>query len=122
MKAAGHAVLQLCGTADAAQGRMVSAVGWQEEFYKSARWLHKREQILRRDKYLCTECRRYGRRDRDGLPVQAVTVHHIEPLELAPERKLDDKNLQSLCKACHNRKHPEKGTPPSRRRGNPRLP
>lgn len=94
----------------------------ETEFYKSAAWLRKRAKILRRDKYLCVECRRYNRRDKQGLPVAAVTVHHIVPFEIDPTRKLDETNLQSLCKACHNKKHPEKGSPPGLRRGNPRSP
>lgn len=97
-------------------------MAWEEEFYKSAAWLRKRAKILRRDKYLCAECRRYNRRDSRGLPIEAVTVHHIVPLEVDPSRRLDETNLQSLCKACHNRKHPEKGSPPGRRRGNPFSP
>lgn len=95
-------------------------MGWEAEFYNSTAWRRKREKILRRDGHLCVECKRYGRRDAKGLPVAAETVHHIIPLEIDPAKKLDNDNLQSLCMACHNRKHPEKGSPPGRRRGNPR--
>ena len=94
----------------------------ETEFYKSAAWLRKRAKILRRDKYLCVECRRYNRRGADGLPIAAYTVHHIVPLEIDPSKKLDDKNLRSLCRACHNKAHPEKGSPPGSRRGNTRAP
>lgn len=79
-----------------------------EEFYKSTRWLRKREKILRRDKYLCQECRRYHRRTTDGNPVLAELVHHIKPYELYPELGLRDDNLVSLCSSCHNKKHPER--------------
>lgn len=73
-----------------------------EKFYNSPRWRHRREQILRRDHYLCQECRKYGRRR------EATTVHHIQHLEDAPELALTPSNLVSLCTACHNKLHPEK--------------
>lgn len=71
--------------------------------YKSTRWKKKRAAILVRDRYLCQECKKYGRM-RD-----AVTVHHIEQVEDKPELAYVDSNLESLCQACHNKKHPEKG-------------
>ena len=80
----------------------------RDTFYDSAKWIHKREKILRRDKYLCVECRRYGRKDKNGEPVRAEIVHHIKPRETNPELSLIDSNLESLCTACHNKKHPER--------------
>ncbi|MGN1473687.1 MAG: HNH endonuclease [Eubacteriales bacterium] len=74
-----------------------------ESFYKSKRWKKKRLAILKRDGYMCIECRKYGRR-RD-----ATTVHHIKDLEHHPELAFVDSNLVSLCDACHNKMHPEKG-------------
>lgn len=71
-------------------------------FYGSAKWKHLRKKILRRDKYMCQRCKRYGRL------VEAVEVHHIEHLEDCPERAYDPTNLISLCKACHRKAHPEK--------------
>lgn len=68
-------------------------------FYKSSKWKKKRPAILRRDKYECRECRRYGK------AVQATTVHHVYPLELYPDRKLDSNNLISLCNGCHEGMH-----------------
>lgn len=73
------------------------------EFYHSGKWKKKRNSILRRDKYLCQECRKYGR-----LRV-ATCVHHIKHYEDYPELAFDNKNLESLCNQCHNKKHPEKG-------------
>jgi 5-methylcytosine-specific restriction endonuclease McrA len=73
------------------------------EFYKSKAWEKKRAAILRRDKYLCQECKKYGR------TTQAVTVHHIQHLEDRPDLALENTNLVSLCQKCHNKAHPEKG-------------
>ena len=71
--------------------------------YKSKRWKIKRLAILRRDKYLCQECKKYGKIR------QAVTVHHIKHADTHPELAYDNDNLESLCQGCHNKKHPEKG-------------
>lgn len=67
--------------------------------YKSTRWRRLRERVLRRDKYLCRENARYGRR------VEATTVHHIWPAELYPEYAWCEWNLISLSTAAHNAMH-----------------
>lgn len=72
-------------------------------FYQSPRWELKRRAILRRDGYMCQECKRYGRIR------QATTVHHIKHLDEHPELAYTDSNLVSLCANCHNKMHPEKG-------------
>ena len=69
------------------------------KFYKSSKWRKKRETILRRDNYLCQECKRYGK------TTPAQTVHHIYPLERHPELALVSANLVSLCNECHERMH-----------------
>ena len=58
---------------------------------------------MRRDRYLCQECLKFGRR------TEAVIVHHIKELEIYPELALIDSNLTSLCGKCHNKMHPKKG-------------
>jgi len=69
------------------------------KFYKSTAWKRKREKVLRRDEYLCRECRRYGK------TVPATTVHHIYPAEQYPQWRLESWNLVSLCTACANAMH-----------------
>lgn len=71
--------------------------------YKSTKWKKKRAAVLRRDKYLCQECKKYGRAK------AAITVHHVKHVDVHPELAYIDSNLQSLCQACHNKMHPEKG-------------
>ena len=41
--------------------------------------------------------------------VMADMVHHIKSREDHPELSLTLSNLESLCNACHNKEHPEKG-------------
>ena len=68
-------------------------------FYKRGKWKHKRERILRRDEYMCQECKRYGK------TTPASTVHHIIPIEARLELALVSANLISLCDSCHNSFH-----------------
>lgn len=68
-------------------------------FYKSKKWEHKRERILRRDEYECKECKRYGK------PTEAITVHHTHPLTEYPELALVSPNLISFCNKCHDSMH-----------------
>ena len=75
--------------------------GWKA-FYHTKEWRRKRAEILRRDHGQCQRCRAKGKY------TPAVTVHHIRHLKEAPELALTDRNLQSLCEACHNEVHPEK--------------
>ena len=57
------------------------------DIHKSMRWKKKREQILRRDKYLCQDCKRYGKR------VDATEVHHIKHVDEYPELAFQSSNL-----------------------------
>lgn len=82
---------------------IASRQGDRMDFLKSKQWQRKRAAILRRDKYQCRECRRYGRTR------EATTVHHIKHRDEFPELALVDSNLISLCDSCHNKFHPEKG-------------
>ena len=68
-------------------------------FYKTSAWKRKRQIILRRDKYMCMECKRYGR------TTEATTVHHIYPINVRADLKLKSENLISLCNACHEKMH-----------------
>ncbi|MNH78584.1 HNH endonuclease [compost metagenome] len=70
-----------------------------QQFYKSRKWKNKRERVLRRDEYLCQECKRYGK------ATPAATVHHCNPLEYYPELALVSWNLVSLCNPCHDTMH-----------------
>ena len=71
-------------------------------FYKSSLWLHKRNEILKRDNYECQMCKAKGRYHR------AECVHHIKHLRQYINLALEDRNLLSVCNSCHNVLHPEK--------------
>ena len=45
---------------------------------------------------LCAECARNGR------ATTATLVDHVIPIRLAPHRRLDHTNWQSLCTPCHS--------------------
>lgn len=97
-------------SSDALEGMHDMTVEEREEFYNSPKWRRKSKQILRRDKYQCQLCKRYGRL------VEAEIVHHKLELDEYPELALDDDNLVSVCKKCHNKLHPEKGNKTGRYR------
>ncbi|MBC2721827.1 HNH endonuclease [Desulfosporosinus sp.] len=72
-------------------------------FYKTTKWIHKREKILRRDEYMCRECKRYGK------TTAATTVHHIIPLAWCLSYRISlalmSINLISFCDSCHDKMH-----------------
>lgn len=68
-------------------------------FHKSKTWQAKRKVILARDKYMCRNCKRYGKR-RD-----ATTVHHVTPIDMDYSLRLHSGNLISLCNDCHEKMH-----------------
>lgn len=70
-----------------------------EGFYLTKKWKMKRKAILKRDEYKCRECSRFGKVE------EATTVHHVHPLKIRPELKLDERNLISLCEGCHEKMH-----------------
>ena len=80
-----------------------------ERYYRRTKHRQWREKVLRRDGYLCAECRKYGRRDREGNPVAATHAHHIRSVEEHPELRYVVSNGVSLCAACHNKLEPRVG-------------
>lgn len=79
-------------------------------FYHTRAWKQVRAAALARDRGMCCDCRdRYS----SGVgvrPNRATMVHHIIPVEERPDLALSLENLRSLCDACHNKNHPEKGS------------
>ena len=92
-------------------------------FYKSKEWVKLKESVLKAEHYECAECRKLGKVTRYDDGRLLSTVHHVMHVRDHPELALCRwyrdpesgelrKNLIPVCKACHNRLHPEK-----RRRG-----
>ena len=90
-----------------------------DPFYTSAAWRAVRQQALLRDHYICQKCLRKYEMDRIIRPRPATMVHHIKPRQQYPELELDLDNLESLCDACHNEEHPERGFSPQRKNAEP---
>lgn len=53
----------------------------------------------------CQDCRAHG------LYAPADEVHHMVPVEAAPERALDMGNLRCLCRSCHRLRHEHTESP-----------
>lgn len=93
-------------------------------FYKTPEWMRLKRSVLKAGHYECAECRKLGNitrwdLDKDGVKHQLSTVHHVMHVqdhpELALSRTYRDRvtgeekvNLIPVCKACHNKLHPEK--------------
>ena len=70
-----------------------------DDFYRSRRWAGIRRSALVRDRFVCQECARFGKR------IAADTVHHILPRIEFPEYQWTMWNLVSLCRDCHDAMH-----------------
>lgn len=92
------------------------------KFYKSKSWIELKEEVLKENHYECAECRRLGKItrydvDEDGNKKLISTVHHVQFVRKHPALALSKtynfggktyRNLIPVCKACHNKLHPEK--------------
>lgn len=91
-------------------------------FYKSKEWRSLKDKILKENHYECAECKKRGvitRYDVDdeGNKRLLSTVHHVQFVRKHPALALSRtytyagktyQNLIPVCKACHNKLHPEK--------------
>lgn len=76
--------------------RRVDRTGSTTERGYGHAWRKLREQVFRRDNYLCVNCHAHG------YVTQATDVDHI--VSKAHGGTDDLSNLQSLCRACHEQK------------------
>lgn len=86
------------------------ADGCSDDFYDWAEWSNARQKALQLDRQECQLCKQCGRYRK------AVIVHHIKHLRDRPDLALSifnpetgDRQLVSLCRACHEEQHPERG-------------
>ena len=80
------------------------------KFYNSKQWRATRNYYIQM-KPLCEKC------DRDNLVKSAGVVDHIVPITMGGS-PIDTKNLQSLCKKCHDCKS---GRESAEKRNNTRV-
>jgi len=66
-------------------------------YFECHDWKKIREEVLRRDNYICKICGKKG-------DMSELAVDHIIPVEIVPERQTDMANLQTLCIRCHKKK------------------
>lgn len=66
------------------------------KFRHGSVWKNKAVAIKERDHYLCQYCLSQNR-----LVYVKLEVHHIVPLEEDMSLSLDDDNLITLCRSCH---------------------
>ncbi len=71
------------------------------KFRNSRAWQNKREYIRQRDGYMCRICA-VGYKDQIVRYEPDISVHHIEPLSEAWEKRLEDNNLICLCSYHHS--------------------
>jgi len=71
-----------------------------DPYYTSTKHKEWREKVLRRDGYLCQECKKYGRN------IPATHAHHIKSRDEYPELQYRISNGISLCAQCHNKLEP----------------
>ena len=79
--------------------------------YKSKEFRTLKQEVLEEQHYECQECKK------QGIITRADTVHHVQFVRKHPHLALSKyyeyegkqyKNLIAVCKACHNKLHPEK--------------
>ena len=72
-------------------------------FYRSKDWKRQSRAKLESVGYKC-EARL------SGCQTYAVEVHHIKPIQTQEgwDQRLEWDNLEAVCTACHNGRHPEK--------------
>ena len=70
-----------------------------KQFYMSREWLILRRLALQRDEYMCVRCKALG------VMAVASEVHHIKPISIAWDKRLDIDNTECLCLDHHNAEH-----------------
>ena len=67
---------------------------WTARYQKFRRWVRRRSP-------LCADP--FGRHQEDGGPVRGEDLHHIVPVNVAPEKLCEESNARMLCRWCHSR-------------------
>lgn len=103
---------QPAGISDMRLAQLVKLIaqGKETQFYDWPEWDSARSGALKLDRGECYLCRERKRRYR-----RAVLVHHVKHLKDRPDLALSlfdpdtgERQLVSLCRACHEDEHPER--------------
>lgn len=85
------------------------ASGLSRRFYDWPEWEQVRDDVLRLDHWECQGCKARHRYQ------MAALVHHVKHLKDRPDLALSvfdpdtgERQLVSLCRACHEEQHPER--------------
>lgn len=92
--------------------------GREAAWYNSKAWRTVRDQVLALDNHECQRCKARGKYAR------AEIVHHVKHLKDRPDLALSvwdggERQLVSLCRACHEALHPERAVTPRKGGGDP---
>ena len=92
--------------------RALIEAGEEERFYSWQAWKRMSAIVRTLDHSECTRCKARGRY------APAVIVHHVKHLRDRPDLALSifdpdtkERQLVSLCRACHEEQHPERLAP-----------
>lgn len=72
-------------------------------FRSTYAWTRKSIEIRERDKYICQCCLAGAAGTQGRITYDEIEVHHIEPIEEAWDKRLDNDNLISLCREHHEK-------------------
>ena len=76
----------------------MSSFADRKAVYTSRKWRNMRREIVKAAGNRCSQC---GERHTSRL----LELHHITPLEEAPELAFQINNLMLVCRGCHRRQH-----------------
>ena len=93
-----HEDSYICSKKSPKQKKNTKAV----KFRSSIAWQQKREEIKKRDKYLCQICIRGLYDPRYQYQYEDLHVHHALSISEYPDVQLDDNNLITLCAEHHH--------------------
>jgi len=71
------------------------------DFRSTYSWTMKSKRIRERDKHICQCCLANAKGTERRINPDDIEVHHIEPVEEAWDKRLDDDNLITLCRMHH---------------------
>ena len=66
------------------------------KFNASKKWIRLRDFVFKRDDYTCDNCKKRG---------SYIECHHLYSYKMYPSKRLDPKNIITVCYSCHKNIH-----------------